>query len=79
MPSDVAKERTPAVRSLLSISGLMSRPLLSELLPATERAGLLVTDIEILEGSALCGYAKAWRQRFWLVARRLTARRCAVL
>ena len=39
-------------------------PVLSELLPATERAGLLVTDIEILQGAHCAGTLKAWRQRF---------------
>jgi cyclopropane-fatty-acyl-phospholipid synthase len=38
-------------------------PTLSELLPAIERAGLLVTDIEILRGH-YAGTIKAWRERF---------------
>jgi len=38
-------------------------PALSEVLPAVERAGLLVTDIEIL-GLHYAETLKAWRERF---------------
>ena len=39
-------------------------PVLPELLAAIERAGLLVTDIEILQGAHCAATLMAWRQRF---------------
>jgi cyclopropane-fatty-acyl-phospholipid synthase len=51
----------PFISKYISPDGYV--PVLSELLPAIQRAGLLVTDIEILRGH----YAetiKAWRERF---------------
>ena len=39
-------------------------PVLSELLVPIERAGLQVTDIEILQGAHCAGTLQAWRQRF---------------
>ena len=47
-------------------------PALSEVLPAVERAGLLITDIEIL-GLHYAETLKAWRERF--IARREDAER----
>jgi cyclopropane-fatty-acyl-phospholipid synthase len=39
-------------------------PVLAELLPPIERAGLLVTDIEIMQGAHCARTLSAWRERF---------------